>query len=56
MKRSIMLSAALGGLFLAAAALAGDLKSGPPEGKSIPGPFNPLHCNGPDSDKKVCLV
>ena len=33
-----------------------DLKSGPPAGKNIPGPFNPLHANGPDEGKKVCLV
>lgn len=50
------------GSFLAVALLGGslpaaeELKSGPPAGKNIPGPFNPLHANGPDEGKKVCLV
>ena len=56
MRKSVMLSAALGGLLLAAGALAGELKSGPPEGKMIPGPFHPLHASGPAAGKKVCLV
>jgi hypothetical protein len=56
MRPSVMLSAALGALLVAGAALAGDLKSGPPEGKNIPGPFHPLHASGPDAGKKVCLV
>ena len=56
MRKSLVLSAALGGLLIAAAALAGDLKSGPQEGNKLPGPFNPLHVNGPDATKKVCLV
>ena len=56
MRKPVMLSAALGGLLIAAAALAGDLKSGPAQGDKIPGPFNPLHANGPDAGKKVCLV
>jgi len=43
---------ALVGISLAA----DDLKSGPQVGKNIPGPFNPLHANGPDEGKKVCLV
>ena len=55
MRRSLVLSATLG-LLIAAGASAGDLKSGPPEGKSIPGPFHPLHASGPDAGKKVCLV
>ena len=56
MRRSWILSAALGGLLIAAAATAGDLTSGPPEGKMIPGPFHPLHASGPDAGHKVCLV
>lgn len=39
--------------------VAGDaLKSGPQVGgkSATPNPFNPLHCNGPDADQKVCLV
>lgn len=35
---------------------AGELKSGPPEGKSIPGAFHPLHVTGPDAGTKTCLV
>jgi len=56
MRRAIWLAPALCGAMVAAVALAGDLKSGPEVGKTIPGPFNPLHCNGPNVDKKVCLV
>jgi hypothetical protein len=56
MRMSAMLGAALSGLLIAATASAGDLESGPPVGKKIPGAFNPLHVNGPDADKKVCLV
>lgn len=57
MKRAAMLGSALcGTLMITAFALAGDLKSGPAVGKTLPGPFNPLHLNGPDTDKKVCLV
>jgi hypothetical protein len=56
MRRAAWLAPAFCGLILATSALAGDLKSGPEVGKNIPGPFNPLHCNGPDKDKKVCLV
>jgi hypothetical protein len=25
-------------------------------GNATPSPFNPLHANGPDAGKKVCLV
>jgi hypothetical protein len=36
---------------------ADDVKSGPQVGENAtPKPFNPLHVNGPDSGKKVCLV
>jgi len=50
--------ALLGAALLAGSALAeGTVKSGPQEGKSAtPMPFNPLHANGPDAGKKVCLV
>jgi hypothetical protein len=49
------------GLTLAAALLVGSaiaeeaLKSGPQPGK-VCTPFNPLHMNGPDANKRVCLV
>jgi hypothetical protein len=38
------------------AAVAAELKSGPQVGGKIFTPFNPLHANGPDEGKKVCLV
>jgi hypothetical protein len=56
MNRSIWMAAVLSGAMVAATALAGDVKSGPEVGKTIPGPFTPLHCNGPTEDQKVCLV
>lgn len=56
MRRSIWLGTAVAGLMLAVAALAGDLKSGPQPGDRVPGPFNPLHCSGPDEGDKLCLV
>jgi hypothetical protein len=56
MIRSVWIATALGGLMLTATALAGDLKSGPAVGKSIPGPFKPLHCSGADAGDDICLV
>lgn len=41
---------------IASTGCAGDLKSGPEEGKSIPGAFHPLHVTGPDAGTKTCLV
>ena len=36
---------------------AGDaLKSGPQEGKTIPGPFHPLNITGAQAGNKHCLV
>lgn len=48
------------GVTLAAALLvggvtAGDIKSGPQEGKSV-GVFNPLHVTGKTAGQKQCLV
>jgi hypothetical protein len=41
----------------AAGVMAGDaLKSGPAEGKNIPGPFHPTNLTGPMAGKKHCLV
>jgi hypothetical protein len=38
-------------------AMAGDtLKSGPPVGKNIPGPFHPLNITGGQAGQKHCLV
>ncbi len=50
------------GSFLAATLLVGsafaaeEVKSGPQVGQNVPGAFNPLHANGPDAGKKLCLV
>ena len=51
----------LGAFALTAVALstvvAGEpLKSGPPVGKNIPGPFHPLNITGASAGKKNCLV
>jgi hypothetical protein len=57
MKYGISLGSALAvALLCSGAAVAEDLKSGPQAGQSIPGAFSPLHCNGKDTGKKVCLV
>jgi hypothetical protein len=40
-----------------AGVVAGDaLKSGPQEGKNIPGAFHPTNITGPQAGKKHCLV
>lgn len=36
-------------------ALAGDVKSGPQTGDTVPGPFHPLNVNGESAGKKACL-
>jgi hypothetical protein len=52
---------AVGG-FLAVALLVGgamaeeNLKSGPQEGKKLPGPFNVQNVTGPFAGKSLCLV
>jgi hypothetical protein len=56
MIRSIWIVAVLGGMALPVLALADDLKSGPAVGKTLPGAFSPLHCNGPSEGDNVCLV
>ncbi|MCC6419856.1 MAG: hypothetical protein IT429_16605 [Gemmataceae bacterium] len=50
-----------GALAVAALAVAGvvaddALKSGPQEGKNIPGAFHPTNLTGPQAGKKHCLV
>ena len=56
MRRRCYLSAVLG--ISAAITFAGEpaLKSGPQPGQKVPGPFNPLHANGPNKGEKLCLV
>jgi len=56
MKYSLLTGSMLAATLLVGSALAAELQSGPQPGKNIPGAFNPLHCNGPDTGKKVCLV
>jgi hypothetical protein len=46
---------ALTALLIGSAFAADDIKSGPQVGQGLT-PFNPLHVNGPDTGKKVCLV
>lgn len=36
-------------------AFAGDVKSGPQSGDTVPGPFHPLNVNGESAGKKACL-
>jgi hypothetical protein len=42
-------------LMLAGAASAEPITSGPQVGQKVPGPFKPLHVNGPDAGKNECL-
>ncbi len=58
MKRPmLMLGASVAALLAFGSAFAADdLKSGPQPGQYVPGPFNPLHANGPDEGRKLCLV
>jgi hypothetical protein len=43
-------------LLVGGALAADELKSGPQVGATNITPFNPLHCNGADTGKKLCLV
>jgi hypothetical protein len=58
MKRPLlMLGASVAALLAFSTAFAADdLKSGPQPGQNVPGPFNPLHANGPNKGEKLCLV
>ena len=57
MNRTIATGVSLAIALLASGGIAADdLKSGPQVGATNITPFNPLHCNGPDDGKKVCLV
>jgi hypothetical protein len=42
-------------LALAGVASAEPIKSGPQSGQKVPGPFKPLHVNGPDAGNRECL-
>ncbi|MCX7700940.1 MAG: hypothetical protein N2039_08690 [Gemmataceae bacterium] len=54
--KGLILGSAAVVMIAAATGCAGELKSGPPEGKPIPGAFHPLHVTGPDAGTKTCLV
>jgi hypothetical protein len=57
MRHRIAVGATLAAALLVGGALAGEgLKSGPQVGSSKIPAFNPLHVNGPDAGKKLCLV
>jgi hypothetical protein len=57
MSRTAMLGASLAVALLGSSVAHGEgLKSGPQVGSSKIPAFNPLHVNGPNADKKVCLV
>ncbi len=56
MKRTLMAGASLAAVMLISSSLiAAELKSGPQVDQGLRA-FRPLHCNGPDVGKKVCLV
>jgi hypothetical protein len=54
MTRAIV-AAALAAALVGGAAVAADLKSGPPAGAKVPGPFKPFNVNGEDAGSKACL-
>ena len=57
MRHRIILGAFAVAVLAVAGAAAGDaLKSGPPVGKNIPGPFHPLNVTGAKAGEKHCLV
>ena len=57
MKHRIILGAFTLAILATASVVAGDaLKSGPPVGKNIPGPFHPLNITGAQAGEKHCLV
>lgn len=57
MKVSLTLGSLLAAtLLVGSASAAEEVKSGPQAGDKVPGAFNPLHANGPDEGKKLCLV
>jgi hypothetical protein len=53
MRKSVIVAWAA--LVLAGAASAEPITSGPQAGQKVPGPFKPLHVNGPDAGNRECL-
>jgi hypothetical protein len=57
MKNRMVVGAIAAAALAVSGVLADDaLKSGPPTGKGIPGPFHPLNVTGAVAGKKHCLV
>ena len=57
MKRTVVGASFAVALLVGSVMAADELISGPQTGgNATPSPFNPLHANGPDAGKKVCLV
>jgi hypothetical protein len=56
MKKALMATSLVIGLFALGSALAGEnLKSGPQVGEKVPGPFEPLNLTGDKAGEKACL-
>jgi hypothetical protein len=53
--RKMLIAAVLAAAATFGVAFAGDVKSGPQTGDSVPGPFHPLNVNGDSAGKKNCL-
>ncbi len=51
----VVAAAAAVGLWVAGPAPAAGTESGPQVGDRVPGPFEPLHLNGPDAGDESCL-
>jgi hypothetical protein len=53
--RKMLFAAVLAAAATVGVAFAGDIKSGPQTGDTVPGPFHPLNVNGEQAGKKACL-
>ncbi|MBL8864762.1 MAG: hypothetical protein JNK93_04290 [Planctomycetia bacterium] len=53
--RKMLFAAVLAAAATVGVAFAGDIKSGPQTGDTVPGPFHPLNVNGESAGKKACL-
>lgn len=53
--RKMLFAAVLAAAATIGVAFAADLKSGPQNGDTVPGPFHPLNVNGESAGKKACL-
>ena len=53
--RKMLFAAVLAAAATFGVAFAGDVKSGPQTGDTVPGPFHPLNVNGENAGKKACM-